>query len=85
MRSSIVWEFNKLYWSRLRDWSLPRAKVMSRPCRAALPTATIPRQSQTASRIFGPFCRSWNLRISFPRKFSCLKSAWGPVFAAACG
>jgi hypothetical protein len=26
MRSSIVWEFNKLYWSRLRDWEIATGK-----------------------------------------------------------
>src|SRR3984885_15147102 len=26
MKSSIVWEFNKLYWSRLKDWELATGK-----------------------------------------------------------
>ena len=26
MRSSIVWEFNKLYWSRVRDWEIATGK-----------------------------------------------------------
>src|SRR6202451_442763 len=26
MKSTIVWEFNKLYWSRLRDWELATGK-----------------------------------------------------------
>ena len=26
MRTSIVWEFNKLYWSRLRDWEIATGK-----------------------------------------------------------
>ena len=26
MRSSIVWEFNKLYWSRLKDWEIATGK-----------------------------------------------------------
>ncbi|MBV9769431.1 MAG: hypothetical protein JOZ32_07660, partial [Bryobacterales bacterium] len=26
MRSSIVWEFNKLYWTRLRDWEIATGK-----------------------------------------------------------
>ena len=26
MRSSIVWEFNKLYWSRLKDWEMATGK-----------------------------------------------------------
>ena len=30
MRSSIVWQFNKLYWSRLKDWELATGKSYER-------------------------------------------------------
>ena len=61
------------------------ARVTSRRCRAALPTATIRRRSPIAWRISGPCCAIWKRRTSFRRKSICSKSAWAPACAAGCG
>ena len=46
MRSSIVWEFNKLYWSRLKDWEMATGKGYEQ----ALPGGAVGRPQSGSDR-----------------------------------
>ena len=76
MRSSIVWEFNKLYWSRVRDWEIATGKGYEQ----ALPGGTSDGHNPEAiADSVGDFwtlaAGSGNQEPASRRRFFCSRSA----------
>lgn len=69
-RTSIAWDFNRLYWHRLKDWSRHRERVTTRRFPGAKRRLTIRGRLPIPSPIFGLCFAIWKRTISFLPNYS---------------
>ena len=84
-RKSIVWEFNRLYWQRVKDWEKATGKGYEQALPGGKSTGTDEAGIQESVEEFWRLLKDLETPAGCRRNFSFWKSAWGWARTPACG
>ena len=83
MRSSIVWDFNQLYWQRLKDWERATGKSYERALPGGVSDGHHPQAISDSARDFWKLLKDLEMRSQLPGEIFVLEIGVGLAMRAA--